>query len=128
MPAVHAADVPHPRRTTTRESAADNPLILPGVEVMREGRVEPFLHAPHWRQFGERSEALAACCGCRHEPALLCRAVHQEHRAHSAPGCPLRDRVVPVRPMAPKSQRLIRLAGLTDVHKPGHAGYAPPQR
>jgi AraC family transcriptional regulator len=41
---VHAADHPHATRRVTQSSSTSG-LILSGVEVRREGRVEPLLHA-----------------------------------------------------------------------------------
>jgi AraC family transcriptional regulator len=40
-----AHDISRRPHNTARQRSKGAPLILPGVEVMREGRVEPFLHA-----------------------------------------------------------------------------------
>jgi AraC family transcriptional regulator len=45
MAVVHAADVPQPPQSTAQPRSTGGDLILPGLEVIREGRVEPFLHA-----------------------------------------------------------------------------------
>jgi hypothetical protein len=45
MAAAHVADASRPPHDTARPYETGAPLILPGVEVVREGRVEPFLHA-----------------------------------------------------------------------------------
>ena len=45
MAVAHSADVRPPLRDTARRGPASEPVVLPAVEVVREGRVEPLLHA-----------------------------------------------------------------------------------
>jgi AraC family transcriptional regulator len=44
MAVPHDADARHRTHDGARQRSAGRSLVLPGVEVMREGRVEPFLH------------------------------------------------------------------------------------
>ena len=75
MAAVHAADASRRPRDTVRPYAAGAPLILPGVEVVREGRVEPLLHARptlssaavRWAGLAVEGYAIPACVVPRHE-------------------------------------------------------------
>jgi hypothetical protein len=49
---------------------------------------------------------LATCCGCRHEPALLCRVVQAEHRSRSAPVCAIAEnRARQTKPPQSQAQR-----------------------
>jgi AraC family transcriptional regulator len=74
MAAVHTADHPQaPRRVT--QSSATSHLILSGVEVRRQGRVEPLLHAhptlsstpAQWSGVALEEYSVPACVIARHE-------------------------------------------------------------
>jgi AraC family transcriptional regulator len=74
MAAVHAADLPQaPRRVT--QSSSTSHLILSGVEVRRQGRVEPLLHAhptlsstpAQWSGVALEEYSVPACVIPRHE-------------------------------------------------------------
>jgi len=74
MAAVHADDRPQaPRRVT--QSSATSHLILPGIEVRRQGRVEPLLHAhpmlssspARWSGVALEEYSVPACVIPRHE-------------------------------------------------------------
>jgi AraC family transcriptional regulator len=70
-----AHDVSRRLHNTARQSSKGAPLILPGVEVMREGRVEPLLHARPtlssaavgWAGLVVEDYSIPACVIPRHE-------------------------------------------------------------
>ena len=81
MTAAHG-DVSRRPQSTARQYSTDAPLILPGVEVVREGRVEPFLHARPtlssaavgWAGLVVEDYSIPSCVILRHE--------HVEHFLH----------------------------------------------
>src|SRR5262245_40903195 len=81
MAVAHVADA-HGTHTTARQCSSGAPFILPAVEVRREGRVEPFLHAHPtlssaavgWAGLAVEDYSVPACIITRHE--------HVEHFLH----------------------------------------------
>jgi AraC family transcriptional regulator len=75
MAAAHVADASRRPHDTARPYATGAPLILPGVKVVREGRVEPFLHAHptlsnaavRWAGLAVEDYSIPACVIPRHE-------------------------------------------------------------
>jgi AraC family transcriptional regulator len=75
MAIFRVADVRQLSRHTARLHATGDPLILRGVEVIREGRVEPFLHAHptlssssvRWAGLALEDYSIPACVIPRHE-------------------------------------------------------------
>jgi AraC family transcriptional regulator len=75
MAVAHVLDVSRCPHNTAQRCSAGAPLILPGVEVMREGRVEPFLQARptlssaavRWAGIAVEDYSIAACVVTRHE-------------------------------------------------------------
>jgi AraC family transcriptional regulator len=75
MAVARAADIPQPLHSTTLQRATGSRLIIPGVEVMREGRVEPFLHAHPtlssaavcWKGLAVEDYSIPACVIPRYE-------------------------------------------------------------
>ena len=70
---AHSADVRPPLRDTARRRLASEPAVLPAVEVVREGRVEPFLHArptlssaARWSGLAIEDHSIPACVVARH--------------------------------------------------------------
>ena len=82
MAVAHDAAARYPAHSRAAETLAGRSLILPGVEVMREGRVEPFLHAHptlsstdvRWSGFVLEDYSVPACVIPQHE--------HVEHFVH----------------------------------------------
>jgi len=82
MAVAHDAAARYPAHGRAAETLAGRALILPGVEVMREGRVEPFLHAHpmlssadvRWSGFVLEDYSVPACVIPQHE--------HVEHFVH----------------------------------------------
>lgn len=74
MAVAHSADRPPLRNTARRHRRASEPLILPGVEVVREGRVEPLVHARPtlssaavgWSGLAIEDYSIPACVISRH--------------------------------------------------------------
>lgn len=82
MAVAHHAGVQRSPRDKARHRTPDNPLVLPRVEVVREGRVEPFLHA-----HPTLSSAVVGWSGLTTEdystPAcVISRHTHVEHFLH----------------------------------------------
>jgi hypothetical protein len=75
MAAAHVADASRRPHDTARPYETGAPLILPEVEVVREGRVEPFLHAHptlssaavRWAGLAVEDYSIPACVIPRHE-------------------------------------------------------------
>lgn len=75
MAAVHAADVPRPPQRAASQPSTGGRLILSGIKVVREGRVEPFLRADPtlssaavlWSGVAVEDYSLPACVIPRHE-------------------------------------------------------------
>src|SRR5215213_822175 len=75
MAVAHTTDVPQFPPSTALQRATGSRLIIPGVKVMREGRVEPFLHAHstlssaavRWAGLAVEDYSIPACVIPRHE-------------------------------------------------------------
>src|SRR5438067_7034397 len=82
MAVAHNAATKYPAPNRAVETVAGRSLVLPGVEVMREGRVEPFLHAHptlssadvRWSGFVLEDYSVPACVIPQHE--------HVDHFVH----------------------------------------------
>jgi AraC family transcriptional regulator len=82
MAVAHDAAARYPAHSRAAETLAGRSLILPGVEVRREGRVEPFLHEHptlssadvRWSGFVLEDYSVPACMIPQHE--------HVEHFVH----------------------------------------------
>ena len=82
MAVAHNAATKYPPPNRAVETVAGRSLVLPGVEVMREGRVEPFLHAHptlssadvRWSGFVLEDYSVPACVIPQHE--------HVDHFVH----------------------------------------------
>jgi AraC family transcriptional regulator len=69
------ADVSRPTHNAVRQSSAGVPLVIPGVEVLREGQAEPLLHAHPalssaavgWAGIAFEDYSIPACVIHRHE-------------------------------------------------------------
>ena len=75
MPVAHSADTQRPMLATTQLRATGGGLLVAGVEVLREGRVEPLLHdhptlssaAARWSGLAVEDYSIPACVIPRHE-------------------------------------------------------------
>jgi AraC family transcriptional regulator len=75
MAAVHATEVPRPPQRVASQPSTGGRLILSGIKVVREGRVEPFLQAHPtlssaavlWSGVAVEDYSLPACVIPRHE-------------------------------------------------------------
>ena len=81
MAAAHVADASRRPHNTARPYSTGAPLILSGVKVVREGRLEPFLHAyptlssaaVRWAGLAVEDYSIPACVipGHEHVESLL---------------------------------------------------------